>query len=456
MGVRSTTSLGGQRDQRDLAVGAAHERDLTASISPAAWEVLYALRARGHESYVVGGTVRDYLLGSETKDVDVCTSATPEQVKALFSRSRVLGRRFPIVHVRQNKETIEVSSFRTNCDDPSVIPLDWYQQQQLRAKYVGVRRRRGSDGGDRDNGGNGSLKGGKRTATVFRDSVLSTLRDEATGDWSTARRQNAFKRDFTINGMLYDPFARVLFDYVDGIQDCERRVLRTIQSPGDSFQEDPARILRAIRLAARLNLDIADETREEMLKQKERIGDLNHGRLQMELGAMFAYGSAEATYKALQDFDLVRLLLPHHYARRDALPLRVLRLMDDCVQSMRQPLASVTYNGALFTMLVMAELAQVAEVAEVKPASTSMLSAIDVVDEMFDRVTAPKQAPKQLLARKALEQTSYLLREQLLLIERGGPGGSRRSARRSRKAEKRTATHVLEDIIGRALQALSG
>ena len=143
--------------------------DLTASISPAAWEVLHALRARGHESYVVGGTVRDYLLGSETKDVDLCTSATPEQVQQLFRSSRVVGRRFPIIHVRQNKEVIEVSSFRTNCEDASMIPLDWYQQQQLRAKNAGGRRR--GDRGDRQS----ESRGGKRNGKLFHESGLVTL-----------------------------------------------------------------------------------------------------------------------------------------------------------------------------------------------------------------------------------------------------------------------------------------
>ena len=171
----------------------AHERDLTSAISPSAWEVLYALRGRGHESYVVGGTVRDYLLGAKTKDVDLSTSATPEQISGLFPRSRTIGRRFPIVHVRQGREIIEVSSFRTGCDekDASAIPLDWYQRQQLKAACAG---------------------GGRRRRGTFRDPASAT--DEwdasAVSDWSVARRNNAMKRDFTINGLLYEPFSRVL------------------------------------------------------------------------------------------------------------------------------------------------------------------------------------------------------------------------------------------------------
>ena len=434
---------------RDVAVGAAHERDLTASISPAAWEVLYALRARGHESYVVGGTVRDYLLESETKDVDVCTSATPEQVQNLFRSSRVVGKRFPIIHVRQNKEVIEVSSFRTNCEDFSMIPLDWCQQQLLRAKDTGgrgsrVRGERGERGerGVRQSESRGGKHGGK-----CRESGLDTLGNDMVGNWSTARMQNAFKRDFSVNGMLYEPFSRVLFDYVDGMRDCERRVLRTIQPPGDSFREDPARILRAIRLATRLKLEIAEETRIEMLKQKESVADLNHGRLQMELGAMLAYGSAEATYKALADFDLLRLLLPHHHARHATVPLHVLKLMDDSVHDLKRPLASVTYIGAMFTMLVLAELAGMGGAD-----GMTKMSTVDAVDEVFERVTAPKQTPKQLLGRKAVEQTSYLLREHLLLAERGesSTSTSRRRERRGRKGGHRTATSVLEDLIARA------
>jgi len=142
---------------------------------------------------VVGGTVRDYLLGAKTKDVDVCTSASPEQVKGLFPRSRVLGRRFPIVHVRQGREIIEVSSFRTGCDerDAAAIPLDWYQQQQRAAHQGGRLRGRGD----------------RRYRKDIRDSVLADWDErEATTDWSAARRQNSLKRDFTINGMLYGTY----------------------------------------------------------------------------------------------------------------------------------------------------------------------------------------------------------------------------------------------------------
>ena len=135
-------------------------------------------------------------------------------------------------------------------------------------------------------------------ASYFMRAGWSHWGDSMAGNWSTARLQNASKRDFTVNGMLYEPFSRVLFDYFDGVGDCERRILRTIQVPGDSFREDPARILRATRLAARLELEIAEETKLEMIKQRECVAELNHGRLQMELGAMLAYGSAEATYKA--------------------------------------------------------------------------------------------------------------------------------------------------------------
>jgi len=246
----------------------------------------------------------------------------------------------------------------------------------------------------------------------------------------------------------------VLFDYVGGVQDCERGLLRTIVPPDGSFETDPARILRAVRLKARLGLEIEEETRAAMRRHIEagRIVDLNHGRLQMELGTMFAYGSAEATYKALEEFDLIAALLPHHArllqpreAGFQSRPMAVLRLMDDCVKSMRQPLASITYNGALFTMLVLAEL---------DSGAGGRLASIDVVDECFERMTAPKQVPKQLLARRALEQTSYLLREQLLLKERGGSGiGERRPGRRAGRGKAKdrpTATSLLEDIIARA------
>lgn len=203
-------------------------------------------------------------------------------------------------------------------------------------------------------------------------------------------------------------------------------------------------------IKARLGLDIEEATAHELENTKGRILDLSHGRLQMELGAMFAYGSAEATYRALDEYDLLKMLLPHHARQGPAVPMEVLRLMDECVHSLHQPLASITYNGSLFTMLVLADMAQGDGIGVGK------LAAIDVVDECFERVTAPKQMPKQLLARKSLEQTTYLLREQLLLRERGAVGirprkNRRRRGERGERRERMTATSVLEEIISRAL-----
>jgi tRNA nucleotidyltransferase/poly(A) polymerase len=424
-----------------------HELDLTSSISPSAWEVLHSLRRNGHEAYVVGGTVRDFLLGCKTKDIDVCSSATPEQIRALFPRSRVLGRRFPIVHVRHKKELIEVSSFRTNCDDESQIPLDWYQQQHWARRVKGGRRRQ--KGGrentdiDKDGGNDSGNDGGNDGNRKKYAAGTSATKNDAGASWSSARRMNAMKRDFTVNGMLYEPFSRVLFDYVDGVADSDLRLLRTIRPPAESFRDDPARILRALRLSARLGLQIERETEEEMLRAKKRVLDVNHGRLQMELAQMFSYGAAERSYAMLQSKGVLELLLPHHHAKRESITTRILGSIDDSVRELNQPLASVTYNGALFAMLVFADMT---------PERLQTAHAVDIVDEAFERVTATRQFPKQLMARKALEHACHILREQILLHR---DGAQRKEKRPRRQRKRKTGADVLQDAIVQEIQSLS-
>jgi poly(A) polymerase len=171
-------------------------------ISPNALRVLYRLRDAGYTGYLVGGAVRDLLVGGNPKDFDVATSATPEEVRHLFRNSRLIGRRFRIAHVEFGREIIEVATFRANVDDGS---------------------------GDRE------LHEGGR---LLRDNVFGTIEDDAV------------RRDFTANALYYaiDDFS--VRDYTGGFQDVENRLLKLIGDPEQRYREDPVRMLREIRLAA--------------------------------------------------------------------------------------------------------------------------------------------------------------------------------------------------------------
>jgi len=281
--------------------------------------VLLRLRTSGHEAFVVGGTVRDILLRRRPKDYDILTSADPQQVASLFSRALVLGRAFPICHVHQDGAVIEVSSLSTGID-AATVPRDAAamaaEKKGWGSKEARERRRKkesqklksrgtadGGDGSDMDTSGDGAGRSGRAEFSAKNPNKPT---------WGDARRLNAQKRDFTVNGLLYDPFARLLFDYVGGIADCEARTLRTLGPAMESFTQDPARMLRAVRIAARAGLDIEGDTAAALGALGSKVATLKQGRLQMELAAMMAHGAASKSVQLLWRFGLLELLLPHH------------------------------------------------------------------------------------------------------------------------------------------------
>jgi len=240
-------------------------------ISAPAWAVLQRLRAAGHETFIVGGTVRDILLRRTPKDYDVLTSAGSRQIAALFPRAFVIGRSFPICHVHHGGDVIEVSSFSTGVE-PGSVPPDAAARLTDHGKSSIVQRSRSRARGERRKKTQSIAGAGFENASSTSASQ-QTISEESVGSsswqgsaqwieddddaktaptWASARQDNASKRDFTVNGLLYDPFSRTLYDYVGGIQDCDSRTLRALGNPEESFVQDPARVLRGIRLMARI------------------------------------------------------------------------------------------------------------------------------------------------------------------------------------------------------------
>ncbi|WPT12575.1 Poly(A) polymerase I [Picochlorum sp. SENEW3] len=343
-------------------------------IIPEAWHVLMGLRKHGHEAYVVGGTVRDVLMQQQVpKDVDILTSADPSQVARLFKRSFLLGRNFPICHVHVGRgHVIEVSSFSTNAD-PAHIPLDYatLAAYASRSKYV-------------DSTGGGVFAGGPT--------------------WAMARRENAIKRDFTMNALLYDPFTRILFDYVGGVEDCETKTLRTIESPDVSFSSDPARMLRALRLAARLGLRIDEDTKREILARRTDITSLSHGRLQMELNAMMAHGSAAESFSLLAAYGMMELMLPHHAeVDRDVITSMLSRM--DAYARVDAPVDSIFWTTMLFAPLCLHREDAVASDTTHTSAGREDIDSVSQRLLSSDNTTIPC-----LLPRNAVEMAATILK----------------------------------------------
>ncbi len=241
----------------------AHQID-RARVSPNAIDVIKGLRDAGFDAYLVGGCVRDLLLAGTPKDFDVATSATPEQVREVFARVRLVGRRFRIAHVRMRREIIEVSTFR---------------------RAVGV--------ADQGHGEHLSERG-----VILRDNVYGGIDEDA------------FRRDFTINALYYDPVDDVVFDYCKAMADVKTRTLRLIGDPVARFREDPVRMLRAIRFAAKLGLDLHPATEKAIAPMREMLTVVPPARLFDEFGKLFLGGYGEPAFELLRTHKLTKVLFP--------------------------------------------------------------------------------------------------------------------------------------------------
>ena len=239
--------------------------------------VVAKLRAAGFHAYLVGGCVRDLLLGRHPKDFDVATDAHPDAICALLPRSRPIGRRFRIVHVRMRGEVIEVSTFRSAVDVAAGV------QAAAAAPRAAVR---------------------DASAHVSANGVI--LRDNAYGTVD----EDAFRRDFTINALYYDPDGDVLLDYCDGMADIANRTLRLIGDPATRFREDPVRILRAARFAAKLDLRMDPQTQAAIAPARAMLAEVPPARLLDEFGKMFLSGHGARTFEVLERHRLDDVLFP--------------------------------------------------------------------------------------------------------------------------------------------------
>ncbi|NNC54193.1 MAG: polynucleotide adenylyltransferase PcnB, partial [Pseudomonadales bacterium] len=234
------------------------------NISNNALRVLYDLNKAGYESYLVGGCIRDLLLDGHPKDFDVATDATPEQVHRLFRRSRIVGRRFKIVHVRFGREVIEVTTFRA----------------AHQASDTGTHGEQNAHG------------------MLLRDNVFGSLREDA------------LRRDFTVNALYYTVDGFRLLDYTGGLQDLDNRLLRIIGDAEQRYREDPVRMLRVVRFAAKLGFAIEDSTAAPLARLAEHLGQVAAARLFDEMIKLFLNGKALRAFELLLQYQLFAPLFP--------------------------------------------------------------------------------------------------------------------------------------------------
>ncbi|MCR6701969.1 MAG: polynucleotide adenylyltransferase PcnB [Dokdonella sp.] len=231
------------------------------NISNGALRVLYRLNEAGYAAFLVGGAVRDLLLGGHPKDFDVATNATPEQIRSLFRNCRLIGRRFRLAHVVFGREIVEVATFRGSSDDGS---------------------------GDRH------VVDGR----IVRDNVYGTIEEDAV------------RRDFTVNALYYDIADFSVRDYVGGMRDLEQRTMRLIGDPELRYREDPVRMLRAARLAAKLGFSIAPEAAAPFAQLAPLLRDAAPARLFDETLKLFLAGHGLAGFRTLEAHGLLAEVFP--------------------------------------------------------------------------------------------------------------------------------------------------
>ncbi|WP_237055196.1 polynucleotide adenylyltransferase PcnB [Microbulbifer sediminum] len=275
-------------------------------ISRAALTVLKRLQDAGFEAYIVGGGVRDLLLGGHPKDFDVATDATPEEAKKLFRGSRIVGRRFRILHARIGREIIEVTTFRGHH----------------------------SEGEDHE-------------AQQSEHGML--LRDNVYGDL----KSDAVRRDFTVNALYYTTNGFEIHDYTGGVRDIEDRLIRMIGDPETRYKEDPVRMLRAIRFAAKLGFQIEPDTAAPLRELAPLLRNIAPARLFDEVLKLLMSGHGEQTFELLRDYGLWQHLFPENdIMLGDATALELTRIAlrntDDRIRADKRVTPAFLYAALLW------------------------------------------------------------------------------------------------------------
>ena len=244
-------------------------------ISPNALYILYLLHRRGFIAYLVGGCVRDILLGRKSKDFDIATNATPGQIKRLFRNCRLVGRRFRLAHIHFKDEIIEVSTFRSTIN-PHQTTIGEISDNNKEKRY--------------------HIK--DENGMILRDNLFGTPEEDA------------LSRDFTINALAYNIADFSIVDYCDGIIDLNQRLIRTIRDPYTRFKEDPVRMLRAIRFSASHNFVIENIVWEAICNLSYTISNVSPARLYEEIQKLFLFGFSKNVFHLFIKSGLLSALFP--------------------------------------------------------------------------------------------------------------------------------------------------
>lgn len=366
-------------------------------ISKNALKVLYRLKDAGHLAYLVGGGVRDLLLGREPKDFDVATDAHPGEIKRLFKNCRLIGRRFRLAHVYFHDEIIEVATFRSLASDDQ-------EQEDVPGPVEAASETAAPPDSDRKR---------PRQPRLLKTEEGMILRDNVFG----TPEEDALRRDFTVNALFYNIADFSVIDYVSGMDDLKAGLIRTIGEPVRRFIEDPVRMVRAVRFAAMLGFDIEERTLQALLEQRERVALASPARLYEEVLKLFLLGEAEKVYHLLRKTGLFGVLFPRLGewldTESEGYPNvwigKALEWIDGCVQAGRriQPHLLLAFIFGRFVE---------SRTSELVAAGMHPYAAIDLVLSDFLR----EQSARVLIPKKTALLVRDILRDQARFAKTSG------------------------------------
>lgn len=366
-------------------------------IDPDAQKVIRHLTRNGYEAYLVGGCVRDLLLGRTPKDFDVATSATPSEIRDLFRNCRIIGKRFRLAHILFGRKVIETATFRKS---PREAGTEGEAGADGGAPGTGT-----GEGGTGEGGGNPGASG---ELYIFRDNVFGTAEEDAR------------RRDFTVNGLFYDLETERVIDYVGGLEDLGHRSVRTIGDPNVRFREDPVRMLRAVKFAARLGFDIEDETYRAMITHRFEILKSPPPRVLEEIFRLMKGGAALESLLLLGEIGLLEVMLPELAERLKTAPAALdpyLALLDERVHR-----GDVPSNAVLLVLLAAPELVPVFD-----DSSDRLRGATELIDAVLEPLCL-----RLKVARRDAERAKLLLVAQRHVREGRKRGGKVRASITSR------------------------
>ncbi|MBD8162380.1 polynucleotide adenylyltransferase PcnB [Erwinia persicina] len=325
-------------------------------ISENALKVLYRLNKAGYEAYLVGGGVRDLLLGKKPKDFDVTTNATPDQMRKLFRNCRLVGRRFRLAHVMFGPEIIEVATFRGHHEAEQPVTEDRNSSQR---------------------GQNGML---------LRDNIFGSIEDDAQ------------RRDLTINSLYYSVADFTVRDYVGGLSDLQQGIIRMIGDPETRYREDPVRMLRVVRFAAKLDMSIAAETGEPIPRLATLLNDIPPARLFEETLKLLQAGYGHSTYLKLREYQLFQPLFPiltRYFTEQgdsnmERMILQVLKNTDNRIYNQMRVNPAFLF-AAMFWYPQLEAAQKIAQESGLAYYDAFALSMNDVLDEACRSLAIPKR-----------------------------------------------------------------